>query len=317
MSQAIVAFNPKQLPAFAKKRTTPSALSKALAGSGGGGYPHKLSIKGGVFRLLAAGKEIASIEERYLDVVFIGASEKVGRIYYGAKFSETETAAPKCQSTDGVKPDANVPEKQSETCANCPMNIKGSGDGDTKACRYWQRVALGLANDLDGNILQLTVPSKSIFGKEEGGNFPLQAYARWLDAQGIDPDIVVTRIRFDTRESAPKLFFRVERYLTDDEFASVEKLAASPAAKSAIDNTQEGVEPVVVAEEPKGPQFPPDDDDAPPPVAPKPRKPKAKPVAEDEDDVAPEPTVRKTKPAAEAKPASSVASIVTDWDTDD
>jgi hypothetical protein len=321
MSKDLVAFNPKQLPAFAKKRETPSALSKALAGSGGGGYQHKLSIKGGVFRLLAAGKEIASIEERYLDVVFIAASPKVGRIYYGVKFSESETAAPKCQSVDGVKPDASVAQKQSETCATCPMNIKGSGEGETKGCRYYQRVALVLANDLEGNVLQLTVPSKSIFGKEEGGNYPLQAYARWLDAQGIDPDIVITRIKFDTRESAPKLYFRTMRYLSDEEFASVQSVAAGTAAKNAVDNVSDGaVESEPTHEEPKGPQFPPDDDAdtaPPPPPAPKGRKPKAKPTTQPDDEAAEEPQVRKPAAPTTAKPSPSLASVVADWDTDD
>jgi hypothetical protein len=39
---------------------------------------------------------------------------------------------------------------------------------------------LFLANDMEGDVLQLTLPAKSIFGKEEGDNRPLQAYARFL-----------------------------------------------------------------------------------------------------------------------------------------
>jgi hypothetical protein len=36
---------------------------------GGNSFGKRISIKGGVFRLLASGKEIAAIDERYLDVV--------------------------------------------------------------------------------------------------------------------------------------------------------------------------------------------------------------------------------------------------------
>lgn len=318
MSKEIVAFNPAQLPAFARNRKNPSTLSKALAGSGGGGYQHKLSIKGGVFRLLAAGKEIASIEERYIDVVLIGATPKVGRVYYGAKFSESETAAPKCQSVDGVKPDAGVTDKQSDNCASCPMNIKGSGDGDTKGCRYYQRVALVLANDLEGNILQLTVPAKSLFGKEEKGNYPLKAYALWLGAQGIDPDIVVTRIKFDTSANSPKLFFRPMRHLTDEEFAIIEAQISNPATQKAIDNlSDESAAPAAEPqEEPKGPQFPPDDEDEAPPPAPTKRKKKKEAVVEDDEAPVAEPAVRKgAAPAAPQTP--SLASVVANWDTDD
>ena len=321
MATEMAVFNPAQLPAFARNRKGPSALAKALAGGGGGGYEHRLSIKGCVFRLVAGGKEIASIEERHLDVVIVNATPKVGRIFYGVKYSESESAAPKCQSVDGIKPDAGVNEKQSDNCASCPMNIKGSGDGDTKGCRYYQRVALVLANDLKGNVLQLTVPSKSLFGKEENGNYPLQAYARWLEAQSIDPDLVVTRIKFDTRESSPKLFFRTVRYLEDAEFGLVQVKAESQDAKDAIANVNKaGAAPTTAPaqlEAPKGPQFPPDDDeeDAPPPKSK--AKPKAKPKAEPEEEDVEEPPVRKgaTPPAAPA--TTSLASVVSDWDTDD
>ena len=321
MATEMAVFNPAQLPAFARNRKGPSALAKALAGGGGGGYEHRLSIKGCVFRLVAGGKEIASIEERHLDVVIVNATPKVGRIFYGVKYSESESAAPKCQSVDGIKPDAGVNEKQSDNCASCPMNIKGSGDGDTKGCRYYQRVALVLANDLQGNVLQLTVPSKSLFGKEENGNYPLQAYARWLEAQSIDPDLVVTRIKFDTRESSPKLFFRTVRYLEDAEFGLVQVKAESQDAKDAIANVNKaGAAPTTAPaqlEAPKGPQFPPDDDeeDAPPPKSK--AKPKAKPKAEPEEEDVEEPPVRKgaTPPAAPA--TTSLASVVSDWDTDD
>jgi len=50
---------------------------------------------------------------------------------------------------------------------------------------------------MEGDVLQLTLPAKSIFGKEEGDNRPLQAYARFLLAQTpnpVDPSEVVTRL---------------------------------------------------------------------------------------------------------------------------
>jgi hypothetical protein len=62
------------------------------------------------------------------------------------------------------------------------------------------------------------VPAKSVFGKEEGDNRALQAYARHLGAQNIDPSEVITRMKFDTKSEAPKLFFKAMRWLTDDEF---------------------------------------------------------------------------------------------------
>ena len=55
----VAVFNPSQVPAFAKKRGELSAVAKALAGGGAGGGGKNISIKGGVFRLIASGKEVA------------------------------------------------------------------------------------------------------------------------------------------------------------------------------------------------------------------------------------------------------------------
>jgi len=61
----VALFNPAQAPAFAKNRGELSALAKSLAGgAGGNSFGKRISIKGGVFRLLASGKEIAAIDER-------------------------------------------------------------------------------------------------------------------------------------------------------------------------------------------------------------------------------------------------------------
>ncbi len=321
MANEVTKFNPAALPAFLKQREGTSTLGKALAGSGGMGYKDRLSIKGGVFRLVSGGKEIAAIEERYLDVVVIGATEHVGRIFYGQDFDEESVSAPKCQSDDGQVPNANVTEKQHDNCNSCPMNVKGSGKGDTKACRYYQRLALVLANDMEGQILQLVVPAKSLFGKEESGNYPLQAYARFLLSQNIGPDMVVTRVKFDTRESAPKLFFKPQRFLTDEEFALIEQRAQSEDCKHAVENIGTGAEP----EPQKGVQFPGDDEDeapAPAPEKPKRGRPKAAtpppPQDEDEEDAPPAKRPNGKSQAAPAPAKTSVASLAASWgETDD
>ena len=71
-------FNPNQTPAFARKGEL-SALAKSLTGGAGGGGGKRISIKGGVFRLMADGKEITSIDDRHLDVVIVNAAPKISR----------------------------------------------------------------------------------------------------------------------------------------------------------------------------------------------------------------------------------------------
>ena len=197
----VTIFNQDAVPAFVKNRTGLSAVAKALAGGGGTDGGKRISIKGGVFRLYSAGKEVAAIEERYLDVVIVAAAPKIGRVFY-MKSYDGEANAPDCWSADGEKPSADASNKQAATCADCAQNVAGSGQGNSRACRYQQRVAVVLANDMEGDVLQLTLPAKSIFGKEEGDNRPLQAYARFLLAQTpnpVDPSEVVTRLKFDTK----------------------------------------------------------------------------------------------------------------------
>jgi len=231
----VAVFNPSQVPAFAKKGEL-SAIAKALAGGGGGGTK-RISIKGGVFRLMADGKQVASIDERYLDVVVVNAAPKISRTFYANAYDPDTPAGPDCWSADGERPAFEVQNPQADTCANCPKNVKGSGNGEARACRFSQRLAVVLANDIEGDVLQLTLPATSIFGKENGDDRPLQAYSRWLVAQGIGPDMVVTRMKFDTKAESPKLFFKPMRWLTDDEHDTCVKQGQSDVATRAITMT--------------------------------------------------------------------------------
>jgi hypothetical protein len=226
-------FNATQAPSFARKGEL-STLAKSLAGGGVGGGGKRISIKGGVFRLMADGKEITSIDDRHLDVVIVNAAPKISRTYYAGTYEEGNTSAPNCWSADGETPDASIDEPQASNCASCPMNVKGSGQGDSKACRFSQRLAVVLANDVGGDVMQLTLAATSIFGKEEGDKRPLQAYARYLAAQNINPETLVTRLRFDTKAAVPKLFFQPLRWLEDDEYAIAVEKGSSTPAKNAI-----------------------------------------------------------------------------------
>ena len=313
----IALFNSSNVPAFARQAEL-SDTAKALMGGVGGVSTKRISIKGGVFRLLAGGKEIASIEERHLDVIIVKAAPKVARVFYAAKYDNTAAAAaPDCWSNDGEKPDAALKEPQAKTCAQCAQNIAGSGNGQSRACRYQQRLAVVLANNPEGDILQLTLPATSIFGKEDGDKRPLQAYARYLAAQTppISPDMLVTRMKFDMKSESPKLVFAPLEWVAD--YDVIKQQADSKEASLAINMTVaqtdgvpkvaplalEGKRPVIKVEAEEA------DEEAP---APKAKKAKAAPVADAEE----EPEVRKAPVKEEAVPAkkSKLADIVADWD---
>ena len=114
----VALFGGSSVPAFVKARGELSAVAKALAGGGAGGGK-RISIKGGVFRLMSAGKEVAAIDERYLDVVIVNAAPKVSRTFYMAQYDSDKVSAPDCWSADGVTPAADANNRQSDKCDTC------------------------------------------------------------------------------------------------------------------------------------------------------------------------------------------------------
>lgn len=189
------------------------ATTKALMGSTGNAGK-RISIRGNVFRMVVSGKEIAQNDDRAMNIVVVRSAEKISRSFYAGAYAEGQNAAPTCWSSDGTAPDKTVKNAQSTNCQNCQQNIKGSGQGESRACRFNQRIAVALENDLSGDVYQLTLPGQSIFGAGENGKMPLQQYAKFLGGHNIPVTAVVTEMRFDTSSATPKLTFRAVRPLS-------------------------------------------------------------------------------------------------------
>ena len=209
-------------------------ITKSLAGNTSG---KQISIKGGVWRLIVAGEEVAKNEDRAMNFVVLAANPHTNRTFFNQKYEEGKDIQPTCWSEDGVKPNDEVPadQRQCSTCAQCPQNIAGSGEGTSRACRYSRRLAVALENDLEGNIYRLQLPAKSIFGKPEGEKMPLQAYAKFLAGHGVPMSGVVTEARFDTSEAVPVLRFRAVRPLNRDEWELAKEAAKSEDALRAVE----------------------------------------------------------------------------------
>ena len=204
---------------------------------------------------------------------------------------------------------------------SCPKNIAGSGQGNSRACRFQQRLAVVPANNIAGDVMQLTLPATSIFGKEEGDKRALQAYARYLAVQNppVNPEQIVTEMRFDTKAESPKLFFKPVRWLTDEEYEVIKAQGETDEAKRAVVMTvaqSDGVRAnapkmVLAGARPMGELTKEEDAPAYEPIAAK-AKAKAKPVVDADD----EPEVRKdaAKPSAVPAKKGKLADIVSDWD---
>ena len=268
--------------------------TRALMGSGGGGSK-RISIEGGVWRLLVNGKEIAQNEERNLNVVIVAASSKVSRTYYEGVYKKGVTSTPDCWSPNGDYPDASAKHPQAKSCATCPQNVKGSGQGDGRACRFSQRIAVVLDNDIGGDVFQLVLPSTSIFGEGESGKWPLQMYAKMIGAKSCPITAVVTEMRFDTASSTPKITFKPVRFLEADEIGTAISQGKSPEAIKAITMT-------VAAEKTDAPKL----------EAPKLADPEEVTKVEKEAETL-EPTKRASK-KEEPAPKKDLGKILSDWD---
>jgi hypothetical protein len=274
-------------------REASDSATKDIAGSSSA---KQISIKGGVWRMVVGGEEVAKNEDRSMNLVVVASGKGVTRTYYADKYEEGKDIKPACWSAEGDKPNSEVTNPQHATCTGCPQNIEGSGEGKSRACRYSKRLAVALENDIGGNIYRLSVPAKSFFGRAEGDKMPLQAYGKFLAGHGIPITGIVTEARFDTAEAVPVLKFRAIRPLTQDEWATAKAQSQTEEAKQAIDFK------MVPSKTENTPALPAAFAAAPVPT---------------EAAVVPEPVKRAKKPVDTAAAPKDVAAVLADWGTDE
>jgi hypothetical protein len=265
----------------------------------------RISIRGSAFRMVVNGKEVATNEDRAMNVIIVAAAPHTSRTFYSKTYTEGEVTRPDCMSSNGESPDAGVANPQSKFCASCPQNIAGSGVGNSRACRFSRRLAVVAENGLDnGDIYQLTLPAKSLFGTGEANKMPLEQYAKFMAGHGINITSVVTEMRFDINADTPKLTFRAVRPLTDEEYAIAKQLGASKDAQDAISNDASSLDTSAPAAAP-APVFA----AAPAPVA----APVVAPEPVVEAAPAAEPVKRESKkPVAEVP--TDIAAVMSEWD---
>jgi hypothetical protein len=234
----IVPISQAKMPAAMRDRmNSGAAVTKNFEEGVRDSFP-LLSIKGKVFRIRISGQETPLIDQQTrqvipsLDVVMINASPQLAKAYYVKGFEEGEFNQPDCWSLDSVKPDPMVPNKVSQTCINCPMNVFGSapsrdatqGKRGGKACQDARRVAVMMPGHLELEeplVFMMRVPATSLKN--------LKAYAQLLERQGWEPAACVTRLQFDYQEAYPKLIFNFVDGLNDEEYARVIDIAESKA----------------------------------------------------------------------------------------
>lgn len=279
-----------QVPAHLAARVgVPSALAQSLTGglSSGQSFP-RISIKASRFRIVEGDTETV-LESTALDVVIVGANPRLSKTWYAKAWDkDVEPTGPDCFSLDGVGPDPEAEAPQNDMCASCPQNAWGSkitpSGQQIKACSDNKRLAVVAADDASGPVYLLSVTPAALKG--------LNQYQKELSVRGIPPEIVKTRVSFDTDASFPKLKFTFGGFLDADTQQVVDTLFGTDQVKEITGETLRT--PVAV------PKLA-----APAPVAPKPAVKAAAPVEEPAPAPAPAQAAAPKRGFGASKPAAA------------
>ena len=215
-----------------------SDLTRSLVG-GKSSATKRITHKNGIFRKLVGQEEMGK-NKGPLDVIIVNASPSVGRIFYIKAWSpDAEPTAPDCFSNDGRSPDAKAANPQSDRCDSCQQNIKGSGQGNSKACRFSRRLAVALVDDfgtaLEGEVYQINLASKSLFGDSVGENTaPFETYAKYVANNGKSIDWVVTRITSNEDNDNQSILFTPVGHINKAQYAVTSELGTKEEVKRLV-----------------------------------------------------------------------------------
>ncbi len=226
----IIPVNIKIPTHLAARVGSPSALAQSLNGglsNGGGESFPRISIKGARFRIIDGDTETV-LDSTSLEVVIVGANPRLSKTWYAKQWTpDSEPSAPECFSLDGIGPDPQSTNPQNDLCASCPQNAWGSKvtpqGQQIKACADQKRLAVVAADDANGPIYLLQVTPAALKG--------LNQYQKELSVRGIPPEIVKTKVSFDTDASFPKLKFSFGGFLDEETQGVVDELFGSDKVK--------------------------------------------------------------------------------------
>lgn len=169
----------------------------------------------------------------HLDVIILQQAKNKSRSYYKAWDPvASEGERPICASLDGIVPDIDVQEKQSDTCALCPRSI-WKNDPVTnrrgRECTEYKRLA----------VLVMPNQTEPLFGKPILDPMflrvppdSLQSLAVMGDTmrhKGFHYSTYLTRISFDPLKAHPSMVFRPVRPLDENEGKFVIELMEDPS----------------------------------------------------------------------------------------
>ena len=290
------------VPARSERRV--SRLAEKIAT--GGSLRRIATNTNGTFKRIVGGEQIGKAIPHQIDVIIVDMLPDVSREFYAAAYDPEGTPTlPDCWSNDGKTPDAKASNRQASSCSSCPMNVEGSGTrGKGKACRFKRRLAVLAEGDPTGEVYQLSIASKSLFGKSSGPTYPFESYCKYLKSNGEAPDTLVTRVAYDLDADTLTLNFREVRFLTAEEEALVDTVYGDPDTKRYTHLTVSEADGVTAK---------------PARIAEAPKKAPVVEEAEFEEEAAPVKRLNPKSETAAPKPVedNKLASLISDWGDED
>ena len=197
---------PDWLKAMGEQPSDGSSLVSAVAS-----VP-RVSLNGKIFKFKDGEEEYKVKDECF--VIILGAQPESGlaKTYYKMGYNPDSTEPPTCSSSDGIRPDSWVTEKQADICSQCHNNQWGSAKsmsgGKAKACRESKRlIVVDAKKGMESTAYILNVTVKGLKA--------LTNYGKQLIKLGVPMSAVITRLTFEEESSVPILQFDMKMFLNE------------------------------------------------------------------------------------------------------
>lgn len=182
---------------------------RARAGVSKGGFP-RISLNNRGFSATAGDmtKHVGIINPdtgtQMLECIILDVAPYHGtaKKFYIEGYAEGSTAAPDCQSDDGLRPTSGE-NKQCTSCAACPHNVWGS-DGKGKACKDGKWLAILLPQFFEKDLVfRLDIPAAST---GRFADYVEQVASMTIDGQPVDMSELITTITWDAEKQGRLIF---------------------------------------------------------------------------------------------------------------
>ena len=215
-----------------------NAIDDNLASGIGQSYA-VINYKGKIWSLRYRGERKTFIRAddgtpaNYLDVIILGQAKDKSKSFF-AKYDPNAGDGgdrPLCASLDGLLPDDDVTDKQSDTCALCVRNVWKT-DPNTgrrgRECQDYKRLAVLILPTQTKLILGSPLMEPAFLRVPAASLNSLAIMGETMSKQGYHYSSYITRITFDPQKSWPEMMFKPVQELTNAEAPVIIDLIRNP-----------------------------------------------------------------------------------------